>query len=61
MDQRDTFPSTAYQAARDVLDRTMGRPKESIRQEVSVGTLKELSDGELAVYAAGILARLRPG
>ena len=35
MDQRHTFPSTAYQAARDVLDRTMGKPTETVKQEHS--------------------------
>lgn len=29
MDQKD-FPSTAYQAVRDVLDRTLGKPAESV-------------------------------
>ena len=28
--QQTEFPSTAYQAVRDVLDRTMGRPQESV-------------------------------
>lgn len=26
---QDSFPSTAYAAARDILDRTMGKPKET--------------------------------
>jgi hypothetical protein len=29
------FPSTAYQAVRDVLDRTMGRPRESVDMSVT--------------------------
>jgi replicative DNA helicase len=32
--QKD-FPSTAYQAIRDVLDRTMGKPAESVAIEHS--------------------------
>jgi hypothetical protein len=30
MNQRATFPSTAYAAARDVLDRTMGKAAETV-------------------------------
>ncbi len=36
---QETYPSTAYQAVRDVLDRTMGKPTETQRQEHS-GTVK---------------------
>jgi len=36
MDQRSTFPSTAYAAARDVLDRTDGKAIERIAQESKV-------------------------
>lgn len=35
MEQKSAFPSTAYAAARDVLDRTMGKAKESIEMNVS--------------------------
>lgn len=35
MSQRAAFPSTAYAAARDVLDRTEGKPKESIDMNVT--------------------------
>lgn len=34
MEQRQTFPSTAYAAARDVLDRTEGKAIERQQQEV---------------------------
>lgn len=33
--QQDQYPSTAYAAARDVLDRTMGKPTESVQVEQS--------------------------
>jgi hypothetical protein len=33
--QDETFPSTSYQAVRDVLDRTMGKPTETVKQEHS--------------------------
>ena len=33
MDQLESSPSTAYRAARDVLDRTMGKPTERVKQE----------------------------
>ena len=36
MDQRHTFPSTAYQAARDVLDRTMGKPTDTVKRDTPV-------------------------
>lgn len=29
--EQEQYPSTAYQAVRDVLDRTMGKPAESVR------------------------------
>ena len=35
MEQRQTFPSTAYAAARDVLDRTEGKAIETVKQEHS--------------------------
>lgn len=35
MDQKSAFPSTAYAAARDVLDRTMGKAKEQIEMNVT--------------------------
>jgi hypothetical protein len=31
----ETFPSTSYQAVRDVLDRTLGKPSENVKQEHS--------------------------
>lgn len=31
--EQRAFPSTAYQAVRDVLDRTMGKPAESVQVE----------------------------
>lgn len=33
--QQEQYPSTAYAAARDVLDRTMGKPTESVQVEQS--------------------------
>lgn len=33
--ERQEYPSTAYAAARDVLDRTMGKPTESVQVEQS--------------------------
>ncbi len=33
MDQRESCPSTALRAARYVLDRTMGKPTEMVKQE----------------------------
>ncbi len=33
--QDESFPSTSYQAVRDVLDRTMGKPTETVKQEHS--------------------------
>ena len=36
MQQRSTFPSTAYAAARDVLDRTEGKATETVKQESNV-------------------------
>lgn len=59
MGQRSTFPSTAYAAARDVLDRTEGKAVETIRQEFTVGKIKDLGDQDLAVYAAALLARVQ--
>lgn len=38
VEQQD-FPSTAYQAVRDVLDRTMGKPAESVNHE-HTGTIE---------------------
>jgi hypothetical protein len=35
MKKRAEFPSTAYAAAKDVLDRTEGKPKESIDMNVT--------------------------
>lgn len=34
VEQQD-FPSTAYQAVRDVLDRTMGKPAETVAMTVT--------------------------
>ena len=36
IDQTD-FPTVAYAASRDVLDRTMGKPRESVQMEHSGG------------------------
>lgn len=33
--QQEQYPSTAYAAARDILDRTMGKPTESVQVEQS--------------------------
>lgn len=33
--EQQAYPSTAYQAVRDVLDRTMGKPAESINHDVT--------------------------
>jgi uncharacterized protein YodC (DUF2158 family) len=33
MDKRGEFPSTAYAAARDVMDRTHGKPRETFKHE----------------------------
>lgn len=33
--EQESFPSTAYQAVRDVLDRTMGKPAESMSMNVT--------------------------
>ena len=35
MARRSEYPSTAYQAARDVLDRTMGKAAETVKQQHS--------------------------
>lgn len=37
MEQKSSFPSTAYAAARDVLDRTEGKAIETVKQEHSGG------------------------
>jgi hypothetical protein len=39
MDQRQQFPSTAYAAARDVLDRTLGKPTEKVAVQHSGGLI----------------------
>ena len=44
MDQRHSCPSTANQAARDVLDRTMGKPTETVKHQ---DRRSRMSDAEL--------------
>lgn len=43
IDQKE-FPTVAYQASRDVLDRTLGKPGESLKVSVSV-SLEDLVVG----------------
>ena len=45
--EQTVFPSTAYAAVRDVLDRSMGRPKEQLDLNVT---------GEVAVVPARLAA-----
>lgn len=54
IDQKE-FPSVAYQASRDVLDRLRGRPTEHV--EATVTSISSLSDEELQAKALALLGR----
>jgi hypothetical protein len=56
MKKRGQFPSTAYAAARDVLDRTEGKATEKL--EVKVTEATKLPDEELRAKVAAIAAKL---
>jgi hypothetical protein len=56
MKKRGQFPSTAYAAARDVLDRTEGKAKETI--DLKVTETSKLPDEELRAKVAAIAAKL---
>jgi hypothetical protein len=60
MEQKSTFPSTAYAAARDGLDRTEGKAVERLDLNLEQKP-QTLSDADLAAKVAGILAVLRKG
>lgn len=58
--EQEDYPSTMYQAVRDVLDRNDGRPAETVRMELDTvdAQLRRLDEGRARVAAA---KRLRTG
>lgn len=55
--QRDEFPTVQLGAARDVLDRTEGKAKETLKMEVEDTT--QMSDADLAKRLAAITAAFK--
>lgn len=56
IDQKE-FPSVAYQASKDVLDRLRGKPTEHV--EATVTNVANLSDDELMAKAQQLLEQMR--
>ena len=57
MEQRQSCPSTAYQAARDVLDRTMGKAVETVKHQQR-RHFASMSDAELESALRASIERL---
>lgn len=54
------FPSTAYQAVRDVLDRTMGKAAESLNVNLHT-SIREMTDEELKAKALELAGMTHAG